>query len=108
MEFLQNYALVFVHFFRSRSFPRAENSACVRKLLPFTCGVGGISVIEDEDGTREDIAAGIKKAFAAELLAEQIDTNVLVILTEVEKAAINWGRTNELCLLNNVGHTNSP
>ena len=56
---------------------------------------GGIPVVENEDGTLEGVAAVIDKDFAAELLAEQIDADALVILTEVEKVAINWGKPNQ-------------
>lgn len=52
-------------------------------------------MVENEDGTLEGVAAVIDKDFAAELLAEQIDADALVILTEVEKVAINWGKPNQ-------------
>ena len=71
----------------------------VKKLLNdtivVTCGGGGIPVIENEDGTLEGVAAVIDKDYAAELLAEQIGAEELVILTEVEKVAINWGKPNQ-------------
>ena len=71
----------------------------VKKLwddtIVITCGGGGIPVIEKPDGTLEGIAAVIDKDFAAELLAEQVDADVLLILTEVEKVALNWGRPNQ-------------
>jgi len=71
----------------------------VKKLskdtIVVTCGGGGIPVIENEDGTLEGVAAVIDKDFAAELLAEQIEADALVILTEVEKVAINWGKPNQ-------------
>lgn len=76
----------------------------VKKLskdtIVVTCGGGGIPVVENEDGTLEGIAAVIDKDFAAELLAEQINADALVILTEVEKVAINWGKPNQ----KNVSH----
>ena len=65
------------------------------KAIVVTCGGGGIPVVENEDGTLEGVAAVIDKDFAAELLAEQIDADALVILTEVEKVAINWGKPNQ-------------
>lgn len=37
----------------------------------------------------------IDKDFAAELLAEQMDADILMILTEVEKVAIHWGKPNQ-------------
>jgi len=71
----------------------------VKKLfndtIVVTCGGGGIPVIEHADGTLEGTAAVIDKDFAAELLAEELDADALVILTEVEKVAINWGKPNQ-------------
>lgn len=71
----------------------------VKKLfndtIVVTCGGGGIPVIEKEDGTLEGTAAVIDKDFAAELLAEELEADALVILTEVEKVAINWGKPNQ-------------
>ena len=63
--------------------------------IVISCGGGGIPVIEKMDGTLEGVAAVIDKDFAAELLAEQVDADLLMILTEVEKAAVNWGRPNQ-------------
>ena len=63
--------------------------------IPITCGGGGVPVVENMDGTLEGVAAVIDKDFAAELLAEQIDADILMILTEVEKVAIHWGKPNQ-------------
>ena len=63
--------------------------------IVITCGGGGIPVVENENGTLEGVAAVIDKDFAAELLAEQVDADALMILTEVEKVAINWGKPNQ-------------
>ena len=66
----------------------------VRTLWPTTItvsvGGGGIPVIEKEDGTLEGVAAVIDKDFAAELLAENVGADALMILTEVDKVAINF------------------
>lgn len=58
--------------------------------IVITCGGGGIPVIENADGTVEGVAAVIDKDFAAELLAEQVEADILLILTEVEKVAIHY------------------
>ena len=58
--------------------------------IVITCGGGGIPVIEKMDGHMEGVAAVIDKDFAAELLAEQVRADILMILTEVEKVAINF------------------
>ena len=65
------------------------------KTIAITCGGGGVPVVENPDGTLEGVAAVIDKDYAAELLAEQMDADVLMILTEVEKVAINWGKPNQ-------------
>lgn len=60
--------------------------------IVITCGGGGIPVMENVDGTLEGVAAVIDKDFAAELLAEQVEADILMILTEVEKVAINFNK----------------
>ena len=66
-----------------------------KDTIVITCGGGGIPVVENDDGTLQGVAAVIDKDFAAELLAEQVDADALMILTEVEKVAINWGKPNQ-------------
>lgn len=63
--------------------------------IVISCGGGGIPVVENKDGSLEGIPAVIDKDFAAELLAEQIEADVLLILTEVEKVAINYNRPDQ-------------
>lgn len=65
------------------------------KTIVITCGGGGVPVIETARGQLEGVAAVIDKDFAAELLAEQVNADVLMILTEVEKVAINWGKPDQ-------------
>ena len=76
----------------------------VKKLwdstIVITCGGGGIPVIENADGSLIGTAAVIDKDFAAELLAEQVDADVLMILTEVEKVAINYNKPDQQDLSN--------
>lgn len=60
-----------------------------------TCGGGGIPVVEKETGILEGVAAVIDKDFAAELLAEQVEADCLMILTEVEKVAINFNKPDQ-------------
>ncbi len=71
----------------------------VKKLwdstIVISCGGGGIPVLENPDGSLEGTAAVIDKDFAAELLAEQVEADVLMILTEVERVAINYGRPDQ-------------
>ena len=63
--------------------------------IAITCGGGGIPVIENEDGSLEGIAAVIDKDLAAERLAEDMDADILMILTEVEKVSINFKKPNQ-------------
>lgn len=63
--------------------------------IVIACGGGGIPVVENADGTMEGVAAVIDKDFAAELLAEQVDADALMILTEVEKVAINFNKPDQ-------------
>lgn len=76
----------------------------VKKLwdstIVITCGGGGIPVLETENGDLEGTAAVIDKDFAAELLAENVEADALMILTEVEKVAINFNKPNQ----ENLGH----
>ena len=60
-----------------------------------TCGGGGIPVVEKPNGTLEGVAAVIDKDYAAELLAEQVNADILMILTEVEKVSINFNKPDQ-------------
>lgn len=59
-----------------------------------TCGGGGIPVVE-EAGKLVGAEAVIDKDNASSLLASQLGADYLVILTAVEKVAINWGKENQ-------------
>ena len=50
---------------------------------------------ENPDGSLEGVAAVIDKDFAAELLAEEVQADALMILTEVEKVAINFNKSDQ-------------
>jgi carbamate kinase len=63
--------------------------------IVITCGGGGILVVERMDGHMEGVAAVIDKDFAAELLAEMMEVDTLMILTEVEKVAINFNKPDQ-------------
>ena len=66
--------------------------------IVIACGGGGVPVIENPDGTLEGVAAVIDKDFAAELLAEQVEADTLMILTEVENVAIHFGKPDQVNL----------
>ena len=59
------------------------------------CGGGGIPVFKTEGNHLKGAAAVIDKDFAAAKLAEQLDADFLVILTAVEKVAVNFGKPNQ-------------
>jgi carbamate kinase len=61
-----------------------------------TVGGGGIPVIEKADGSLEGIPAVIDKDLAAEKLAEEVGADILLILTEVEKVALNYRKPDQL------------
>ncbi|NLK35506.1 MAG: carbamate kinase [Gracilibacteraceae bacterium] len=63
--------------------------------IVITAGGGGIPVIEREDGSLSGIAAVIDKDLAAERLAEDINADILMILTEVEKVSINFRKPDQ-------------
>ena len=66
----------------------------VGKQLIVACGGGGIPVTR-EGNELHGAAAVIDKDWTSSLLAQEIDADVLVILTAVEKVAINFGKENE-------------
>lgn len=59
------------------------------------CGGGGIPVFRTEGNHLKGAAAVIDKDFAAAKLAEQLDADFLVILTAVEKVAVNFGKPDQ-------------
>lgn len=67
--------------------------------IVITVGGGGIPVIEKNDGNLEGVAAVIDKDFASEKIAEIIDADILLILTAVEKVAINFNKENQKNIL---------
>lgn len=63
--------------------------------VTIACGGGGIPVTEKEDGTLEGVAAVIDKDLAACELAQEMEADILMILTEVPAVAINFGKLNQ-------------
>lgn len=62
-----------------------------------TVGGGGIPVIR-KDGKLYGTPAVIDKDFASAKLAELVQADALVILTAVDRVAINWGKPNQQSL----------
>jgi len=72
-------------------------SETVRALLeaghiPVTVGGGGIPVKRTEGRHLKGTSAVVDKDFASAKLAEELDADMLIILTAVEKVAINFGK----------------
>ncbi len=60
-------------------------------VITIAVGGGGIPVVENDKGDLEGIAAVIDKDLASALLAVQVDADLLLISTAVEKVALNFG-----------------
>lgn len=65
------------------------------KHIVITVGGGGVPVIKNEEGMLEGVAAVIDKDFASEKLAEDLDADILLVLTAVERVAIHFGKENQ-------------
>ncbi len=64
-------------------------------IIVIASGGGGIPVVEKEDGTLEGIEAVIDKDKAGERLAEVVEPDIFLILTDVEKAYLNYGKPDQ-------------
>lgn len=72
----------------------------VKKLVDqgtivITVGGGGIPVIEDENGKLTGVAAVIDKDKSSSKLAKDLDAEMLVILTAVDKVCINFNKPDQ-------------
>ncbi len=63
--------------------------------IVITAGGSGIPVIENMDGSLTGVPAVIDKDLAAERLAEDMETDILLILTEVDKISLNFKKPNQ-------------
>ena len=75
-------------------------SETIRALLkdghiPVAVGGGGIPVKKTEGRRLKGTSAVVDKDFASAKLAEELDADMLIILTAVEKVAINFGKPDE-------------
>jgi carbamate kinase len=64
-------------------------------IVVVASGGGGVPVIINEEGSLEGTAAVIDKDLAGERLAEAIGADILLILTDVGNACINYGTDKE-------------
>ena len=72
----------------------AINSLVDANKIVICCGGGGIPVVLNGDHLK-GASAVIDKDFASCLLAKELDADMLIILTAVEKVAIHFGTENE-------------
>jgi len=70
-----------------------ENNAIV-----IAAGGGGVPVIVKEDGNLEGIVAVIDKDLSAQIFASDIGAQVLLMLTDVEKISLFYGKPNQVDL----------
>jgi carbamate kinase len=66
-----------------------------KKVLVISCGGGGIPVIKDSKGDLIGVEAVIDKDHTAAVLAHIIGANILMILTDVEKVFLNFGKEDQ-------------
>ena len=65
------------------------------KHAVIAAGGGGIPVVWEDKYHLKGVPAVIDKDFASECMAEQLDADMLIILTAVEKVAINFGKPDQ-------------
>ncbi|GAP11436.1 carbamate kinase [Bellilinea caldifistulae] len=64
-------------------------------VVVITVGGGGIPVVRNEQGDLQGVAAVIDKDYASSLLAREINADLMVISTAVEKVALNFGKPDQ-------------
>jgi carbamate kinase len=64
-------------------------------IIVIASGGGGIPVVLDEQGNYKGVDAVIDKDLAGERLAEVVDADVFLILTDQEKVKLNFGKSDE-------------
>ncbi len=79
---------------------QAVESPTIRKLVEagtivIAAGGGGIPVYIDRNGNLEGFDAVIDKDLASAVVAREINADILAMLTDVRKVALNYGRPDE-------------
>ena len=69
----------------------AVRSLVAAGVLVIAAGGGGIPVVRDPDGTLRGVEAVIDKDLASQKLASLVQARTLVLLTEVDAVAVNFG-----------------
>jgi carbamate kinase len=76
----------------------AVRSLVAADVLVIAAGGGGIPVVRRPDGTLHGVDAVIDKDLAAQKLASLVQARTLVLLTEVEAVAVNFGTPEQRAL----------
>lgn len=58
-------------------------------------GGGGVPVVREKDGTLRGVEAVIDKDLAGAELAKEVKADILMILTDVERVALNYGKPDQ-------------
>lgn len=69
-----------------------------RGAVPIVCGGGGVPVVKNSAGGIMGVDAVIDKDKSSALLSDALDADCLVMLTSVEKVALNFRKSNEALL----------
>lgn len=82
---------------------RVVESPTIRQLIDLgviviACGGGGMPVYVEDDGTFEGIDGVVDKDRASSVLAREIEADELIILTEVDKVALNYNKPDQVDL----------
>jgi carbamate kinase len=67
-------------------------------VIPITCGGGGIPVARDADGGLHGVSAVIDKDATSAMLASELGAQTLLMLTGVERVALDFGKPTERAL----------
>lgn len=62
-----------------------------KDFVVIACGGGGIPVVKDKEGGLKGVPAVIDKDFAAEMIGNYIGAELLLLITPVDRVAINFG-----------------
>ncbi len=65
-------------------------------FIVIAAGGGGIPVVKEGNGTYKGVDAVIDKDFAAEKLGIELDAEYLLLITGVERVAMNFGKPNQI------------
>ena len=71
---------------------KAINALLAAGLIPIAAGGGGIPVVRAPDGSHRGVAAVIDKDMTSALLAADVGAGTLVMLTGVERVALDFGK----------------